>query len=194
MYLPMTMLALLATLNLNTVVSKYRFQSYGIILAVGLLLSLCTFQRNQVWSDPLTFYRDCAQKSPNKWRPMYNLGTNLGQRGLLEEAKTALEQAVVLRPDDSETHNQLANVFMMQQQTASAEKHYRLAIKHNPKNAEALYNLATILAAQNRYAEQKKVLEQFVQFAPFLNNSFSLPLPISSDKNNGRCTTSAPIR
>jgi hypothetical protein len=166
MYLPMTMLALLAVLNLNTVVSKYRFQSYGIIFAVGLLLSLGTFQRNQVWSDPLTFYRDCAQKSPNKWRPMYNLGTNLGQRGLLDEAKTALKQAAALRPDDSETHNQLANVLMLQKQTESAEEHYRLAVKHDPKNAEALYNLATLLGAQRRYAEQKEILEQFVQFAP----------------------------
>jgi hypothetical protein len=153
-------------LNLNTVVSKYRFQSYGIIFAVGLLLSLGTFQRNQVWSDPLTFYRDCAQKSPNKWRPMYNLGTNLGQRGLLDEAKTALKQAAALRPDDSETHNQLANVLMLQKQTESAEEHYRLAVKHDPKNAEALYNLATLLGAQRRYAEQKEILEQFVQFAP----------------------------
>ena len=97
---------------------------------------------------------------------MYNLGTNLGQRGLLGEAKTALEQAAVLRPDDSETHNQLANVLMMQKQMESAEVHYRLAVKYNPQNAEALFNLASILEAQHRYDEQKNVLEQFVQFAP----------------------------
>jgi type IV pilus assembly protein PilF len=97
---------------------------------------------------------------------MYNLGTNLGQRGLLDEAKMALKQAVALRPDDSETHNQLANVLMLQKQTDSAEEHYRMAVKHDPKNAEALYNLATLLGEQHQYSEQKEILEQFILYAP----------------------------
>lgn len=166
MYLPMTMLALLATLNLNPLSRKKELASYGTICVIGLLLSIGTFQRNQVWGDPLTFFRDCAQKSPNKWRAQYNLGTNLGKLGIVDEARMALQQAVAIRPDDSETHNQLANVFMMKEQNGGAEKHYRLAVEHNSGNAEALYNLSVLLSQQQRYSEQREVLEQFILHAP----------------------------
>lgn len=166
MYLPMTMLALLLTLNLGPLVKKYGRRSYAALLIIGLLLAVSTHQRNKDWGDPVTFFRDTAQKSPNKFRPQYNLGTNLGPLGMLQEAKTALEKAVQLRPKHSEAHNQLANIYIIEEQPAAAEQHYRLAVEHNPKNAEALFNLAGILASQGQHEEQREILEQFVLHAP----------------------------
>ena len=166
MYLPMTMLALLLALNLGPIVEKHAKTGYSAILVISLLLAVATYQRNLVWSDPVTFFQDAALKSPNKFRPQYNLGTNLGPMGMLQEAKTALEKAVQLKPNHSEAHNQLANVYMLDKQRDAAEKHYRLAIEHNEKNAEALFNLATILSTQRKYDEQRLVLEQFILYAP----------------------------
>jgi Tfp pilus assembly protein PilF len=51
-------------------------------------------------------------------------------------------------------------------QQKAAERHYRLAIEHNESNAEALYNLSMLLGSQRRYAEQKAMLEKFIQHAP----------------------------
>jgi hypothetical protein len=166
MYLPMTMLTLLAALTLGKLTQRYEPRSYLAIGIVGLLLSIGTYERNEVWGDPLAFYRDCAAKSPNKWRPQYNLGTHLGKLGLVDEARVTLERAVEIRHDDSETHNQLANVLAMQQQLDLAEEHYRLAVQYDAENAEALFNLASILGSQQRYAEQKEILEQFILHAP----------------------------
>jgi tetratricopeptide (TPR) repeat protein len=166
MYLPMTMLALMLPLNLGPSVKTHGGTVYAVLLIIGLFLATATYQRNEVWGDPVTFARDTAQKSPNKFRPQYNLGTSLGPLGMLEEAKTALEKAVELRPDHSEAHNQLANIYMLEKQQDAAEQHYRLAIEHDPKNAEALFNLAGLLAPQQRYGEQRKLLEQFIQHAP----------------------------
>jgi hypothetical protein len=166
MYMPMTMLALLVPLNLGPLVKQHGNIMYASLLIIGLLLATATYQRNQVWGDPVTFFRDAAYKSPNKFRPQYNLGTNLGPLGLLGEAKTALENAVELRPDHSEAHNQLANIYMLEKQQDAAEQHYRLAIEHDPKNAEALFNLAGLLESQQRHAEQRKILEQFILHAP----------------------------
>jgi tetratricopeptide (TPR) repeat protein len=166
MYQPMTMLALLLALNLGPLTKRYVRSSYAVLLTAGLFLATAAYQRNQVWGDPIAFIRDTAHKSPNKFRPQYNLGTTLGQRGMLQESRVALEQAVRLKPTHSEAHNQLGNIYLLGKEQLAAERQYNLAIEHNPKNAEALYNLSALLLQQQRYSEQREVLERFIEHAP----------------------------
>jgi len=166
MYLPMTMLALALALNPGTFRSWTGVSRYAVLMAIAMLLAMFTYERNRTWSDPITLYRDAAQKSPNKFRPQYNLGTEMGKRGRLDMALGALEQALTIKPTSSEAHNQLANVYLVQGVQPAAERHYRLAIEYDPSNAEALFNLANLLFVQRRYTEQRIVLEQFVLHAP----------------------------
>lgn len=166
MYLPMTMLMLGLATNLGSLANRYARGIYPALAVIGLVLATATYERNEVWREPLAFLRDTAQKSPGKWRPQYNLGSALGQQGMLVEARVALEKALRIRPDDSETHNQLANVFMRARQYRAAERHYRLAVEHDAENAEALYNLSMLLRSEGRFEEQRHFLEQFVRHAP----------------------------
>jgi tetratricopeptide (TPR) repeat protein len=145
MYMPMTMLALLVGLNLRPASTKHALTTYAILLVVGALLAASTYQHNLVWGEPLTFHRDIAAKSPGKFRPQYNLGTQLGQRGIL---------------------GQLGNVYLMTNQPLQAERHYSLAVEYDPNNAEALFNLARVLISQGRQREQREVLERFIEVAP----------------------------
>jgi tetratricopeptide (TPR) repeat protein len=85
-------------------------------------------------------------------KPRYNLGTQLGERGELTEAKVALERAIRIRPDSSLAHNQLANIYLLTNQPQPAEDHYRLAVEYDSENAEALFNLSNILMSQGRSA------------------------------------------
>ena len=165
MYLPMTMLAILIGLNSGPFMKNNRNIIYVAVIGVGLLLSYATYQRNTVWADPIVFLQDAARKSPDKFRPHYNLGTVLGKRGMIQESRVALERAVVLQPADAKAHNQLGNVYMYIKQLDLAEKQYRLAIQYDPEYGLALYNLSLILGSQQRYAEQKEVLQQFIEHA-----------------------------
>jgi hypothetical protein len=166
MYLPTTMLAVLLAMNPIPWMQSDRQASYIMIMGIGLLLSYATYQRNTVWGDPIAFLQDTAQKSPNKFRPHYNLGTELGIQGRIQQSRIALERAVALEPEHAQAHNQLGNVYMLMQLLERAEKHYRLAVKYDSEYAMALYNLSLILASQQRYEEQKEVLRQFVEHAP----------------------------
>jgi tetratricopeptide (TPR) repeat protein len=166
MYFPMTMLALLLALNVRPKNPARAFGSYTALLIVAALLAVATYQRNVVWGDPMSFHRDIAAKSPGKFRPQYNLGTELGKRGMFDEAAAALEQAVLIWPESSVAHNQIGNVYLMKSQPRQAEQHYRLAVQYDAQNAEALFNLASVLMSQGRYAEQREVLEQFIRVAP----------------------------
>ena len=166
MYFPMTMLALLLALNVRPAARGSAMASYAILLCAAALLAVSTYQRNVLWGDPVSFHRDVAEKSPAKFRPQYNLGTELGTRGMFDESRVALERSLSIRPDSSRAHNQLGNIYLMTSQPRQAERYYRLAVKHDPHNAEALFNLASVLMSQGRYGEQRDVLQQFIRVAP----------------------------
>jgi tetratricopeptide (TPR) repeat protein len=166
MYLPMTMLVLLVALNVPRSGTRLAMAGYMITLVVAGLLAVATYQRNQTWGDALVFHNDIAEKSPDEFRPHYNLATILGELGRIDEAKLAIERAISIDPDHSGAHNQLANVYLISHQPRSAERHYRLAVKHDPRNAEALFSLASVLQSQQRFDEQREVLEQFILHAP----------------------------
>jgi tetratricopeptide (TPR) repeat protein len=166
MYLPMTMLALLIAVNVRPAARRSSSAGYMVMLLAAALLAVTTYQRNLVWADALRFHRDVAAKSPEKFRPQYNLGTQLGQRGLFDEAKAALERAVRIWPESSIANNQLGNVYLMTKQPQRAERFYTLAVEYDGENAEALFNLAGVLMSQGRYSEQRELLERFIEVAP----------------------------
>ncbi len=166
MYLPMAFLVLLAT---NLLVDIVRRDRWPVLLLLPLLLvplSVASYQRNQVWSDPLRFLRDCATKSPNKFRPWYNLGTELGMAGLFSEAEPVLRHALKLKPGHSLAHNQLGNVYLMMGRPAAALRQYRYAVEADPQNFEALFNLATQYYIRGMRVQAVPLLRRFIAQAP----------------------------
>ncbi len=87
-------------------------------------------------------------------------------RGVLDEAKAALEQAIRIEPDSSFARNQLGNIYVLTGQPGLAEQYYRLAIEYDPENAEAVFNLARFLMSQGRQEEPRELLERFIRIAP----------------------------
>ncbi|MDH3673060.1 MAG: tetratricopeptide repeat protein [Gammaproteobacteria bacterium] len=166
MYLPMTMLAVLLTNILVDLKPHQRNAPLSVIVFVLPLLGYATYQRNVVWADPLVFHDDCARKSPNKFRPQYNLGTVLGMAGRYSEAQRALNRALALNPEHSEAHNQLANTYVLTGNTSLALSHYRRAVALNPGNAEAVFNLAQQLDSAGRLAEAVEGYRHFLTVAP----------------------------
>ena len=84
-YLP-TMFGILAIVALVFRYSKHALPAAIILSLVGALLCMWTFQRNRVWADEISLYRDTAVKSPGKARPQNNLGAALSRREQYEEA------------------------------------------------------------------------------------------------------------
>ena len=166
MYLPMTFLVLLIT---NLLVDFVRISRWLVLLLVSFLLaplSFANYERNRVWAEPLVFLRDCATKSPNKFRPWFNLGTELGMVGQFKEAEPVLLHALKLKPADSQAHNQLGNVYLMMGRQADAFLQYRHAVKADPKNHEAVFNLAVQYYMRGARSEAVRLFQQFITQAP----------------------------
>ncbi|MDX1607573.1 MAG: tetratricopeptide repeat protein, partial [Candidatus Competibacterales bacterium] len=118
------------------------------------------------WGDPLAFHYDNARKAPHKFRPQYNLATELGIRGRLDEAETYLERALAIDPDFSEAHNQLGNVYLLRGELDAAIRQYRRAVALQPRNAVAWYNLGQSLERRGDRAGAVHSYRRFLDTAP----------------------------
>jgi Flp pilus assembly protein TadD len=66
--------------------------------AVCLLLSVLTYQRCELWGDPVALWSDTAAKSPHKLRPRFQLAFAYYDTGRCAEAATNYEAASHLAP------------------------------------------------------------------------------------------------
>lgn len=64
--------------------------------------AVLTFQRNQVWASPLSLWQDSVAKSPNKYRPRFQLAYALYEVNHCQEAAQSYETASQLGPVDDQ--------------------------------------------------------------------------------------------
>jgi len=130
-----------------------------ILLVVTVLpLSAAAYQRNRVWKDEITLWRDVAGKSPFKARTHINLAFVSYNQGLTEEAVKEYRTALRLKPGIASVHNNLALVYYNQGRIDEAIEEYKVAIRLKPEIALAHLNLG--LAYSNKgYADE--AIEEF---------------------------------
>ena len=148
-YLPSMLVSLMAVALVYRHI-KPKWMGLGVVCAVVMVFSLWTYARNSMWSDEVTLWTDCVEKSPKKARPHYNLGAVIGRQGKLKEAMSHYTAALRIKPDYSEAHNNLGNALAGQGRLKEAIRHYSKALRINPRFAEAHNNLGNALANQGR--------------------------------------------
>jgi len=90
--------------------------------------------------------------------------------GQFKEAEPALLHALKLKPGHSQAHNQLGNVYLMMGHQADAFLQYQYAVKADPKNYEAVFNLAVQYYVRGVRSEAVRLFQQFItQAPPFFN-------------------------
>ena len=110
-------------------------------------------ERNQV-QDAAEFLISHAEtlRQEKKYAGMLMLcGTKLLQSGRFEQSTKLLEQAVLLRPDDIVSRNNLAIALIRQQKWNAAREHLQKAVAVDPSYIDAQMNLARIALQQADY-------------------------------------------
>jgi len=113
------------------------------LITIVVLLSIATIARNMVWRDEVELYHDVVQKSPNKYRPHFNLGEALTFRGSLVE-----------------------NKHLQASYDAEARIHFLEAIRLDPRKLDPHKYLANIYARTGNVPELIKMLESIMKIAP----------------------------
>ena len=103
----------------------------------------------------------------------YNLGAAYQAEGRLEEAASAYEQALKLRPGHVPAWTNLGAVRYAQGRLDDAAACYQRAIACGPSNAEANLNLGNVLRAQGRFGEAEAAYRRALGLNPRLVEAHS---------------------
>lgn len=94
----------------------------------------------------------------------FDEGLNLFQKKEYDKAKFKFEQDLVLNPKSENSYLYLSKIFNFQKKKKLEETNLESVILLNPKNEEAMYNLAKLRLEESDYIESKKLIEQLLIF------------------------------
>jgi Tfp pilus assembly protein PilF len=164
-YLP----SMLAILLVVTLVFRYLKPARGGVVAlcvIGTLFTVWTFERNKVWSDEISLYRDCIEKAPGKARPYNNLGAALLRGGSLAEAVEQFKSALRIKPDYVDAHYNLGYALSRQGNLEGGIDQFAETLRLDPNNLKALNNMGVALALQGRYGQAVNYFEAALKQNP----------------------------
>ena len=151
-YLP-SMLVCLLFIILGQRYIKLKWPGVVLICFITAVFSVWTYQRNNIWRDPVALWSDCVAKSPQKARPHYNLGLAFSRQGRGKEVIYHYLQALRIKPDFVKARYNLGNALEKQGRTEEAIEHFKETLRIKPDFVEAHINLGKALGKQGRTEE-----------------------------------------
>jgi tetratricopeptide (TPR) repeat protein len=145
-----------------------------ILTVLIVILSAATFNRNKVWKDELSLWKDSVEKSPDKFRPNYNVAEAYKKKGFSDEALEYYKKAYSINPRSYGLCNNIGNIYSEKQMWNDAEKFYTEALSIKPDYSKALNNLANVYFKKKDFVSAErfyiKAIEADAYYAdPVLN-------------------------
>jgi protein O-mannosyl-transferase len=156
MFLPFVGLALAAG-GCALLLIRNRVRIPAALTAAALtILAVCawgTHQRNRVWRDEESLWRDVASKSPRNGRGLMNYGLTLMAKAQNAEALSYFQRALEFTPNYFILEINLAIVYGELHQDADAERHFRRAMQLAPNDEQPPFYYGRWLMTRGRIAE-----------------------------------------
>ncbi len=126
-------------------------------------LAAITWNQVQIWRDADTLWRYALEVDPDCARCRNNLGTTLGNRGLLPQAIEQFERALAIRPHFPDAHRNLGLALLLAGEPAKAGAHLERALSEAPEDQDARAYLGEALLQQGKPAEAILHLERVIR-------------------------------
>jgi Tfp pilus assembly protein PilF len=115
---------------------------------------------------------------------LYKFGLEAMQVGLFDEAKSALERAVQLKPKEPSYLLALGIAWLRKTNLFEAEKIFRRVLVLEPNNAQAQLHLGYVLLNQKKYAEARPWLEKSARASAPIPEVFYYLGLVAQEQNN----------
>jgi protein O-mannosyl-transferase len=137
-----------------------------ILVAIALVNTALTYQRNKVWKNEYTLWSDCLAKSPNKARVNNEIGTAYSELGKYEQAIEHLNKAINLNKNYAEPYYNRGTVYgqLGQYQRTIDDCSEAVRLKHDYVNA--YNNRGNAYAALGLYQEAIKNYSETIRLMP----------------------------
>jgi len=121
----------------------------------------------------------------NNWRYHHGLGMAYSLHGQLGEAEKSLNQALVINPNSSETHNLLGSIYVDLKKYEEAVGHFKKVImdKSYPQPEFPYFNLGLCRIQQGRDEEAIAAFGRVIQIAPEFYRAYVAIGDIYRDRN-----------
>ena len=131
-----------------------RIAAAGVVL---LPLTIAAWVQTRYWRNSHTLFAHAIEVTENNWLAYNHLATALAARGKLEEALSAAQRSVEIRPTYAIGHFNLANTFWKANRPAEALREYDEATRLKSDFAQAWNNAGVLLVELGEYdqAEQR---------------------------------------
>jgi Tfp pilus assembly protein PilF len=114
----------------------------AIVVVLTASLTALTIARNRVWQSELALWTDAAEKSPQKARPLDNVGVALFARGDAHGAIAFYERALRADPGHVKAYFNLGEALQATGDCAAAIPYYEWFLRWEPRYPDTYRNLA----------------------------------------------------
>jgi tetratricopeptide (TPR) repeat protein len=175
-FIPYIGLTFAFVFGLNYLIQKYFFKSIkrkSIQTVIGILIIIFlganTYgvrERNKIWKDDLSLWKDASLKSPNNGRGLMNYGLALMEKGDYNNAEKYFNKGLLLNPNYSSLYINLGIVNNAKGNKTQAEKHFKKAIELLPLSHKNLFFYGRFLVNDGRVKEGEKFLLNTLKISP----------------------------
>ena len=142
----------------------------NIILVISIFVSIIfsglTIQRNKIWASEVLLWNDTVNKSPQKIRPVINLGHAYTTAGNVDLAIKYFEKALALNPNIFATNYNLGNLYLKRGGEEDALRLLQTAALIRPKIPETHELLGEIYLKRKQIELAEFHLKRAVEIKP----------------------------
>ncbi len=149
---------------------KYQLKKIYISIGIASLLLLYgfgTYQRNEVWNNDETLWKDVTIKSPKNGRGLMNYGITLMAKGEYNSAEKYFLKALEITPFYHTLFINLGILYNAKENNIKAEEYFKKAVKHGENFSNSWFYYGKFLSENSRKNEAIDNLEIAMKLSPY---------------------------
>lgn len=151
----------------------YGYMDKIIFLIFFISLSFLGFQRNTIWKNEYTIWKDVTFKSPGRGTPHINMGNAYIRRGVLDRAEKEFLLAREINELDARAHSGLGAVYFQKGLLDEAIKIYQFITTGKPDFAPGHNNLGVVYMEKGLLDEAIKEFKITMRLDPYFPDAYS---------------------
>ncbi len=156
----------LVTVTVLSMLIRQKTILLGLFVCMIAVLSMVSFERNQVWKDRITLWEDVVKKSPGKMRGYVSLGMAYMKDHRYAEAMRVFSKGISVNPEEYRNYIFRGDTYYALGKNDEALNDFNKAIAIKPKLSLIYTKRAKVYKEQKNYEAAFIDLQRAISFQP----------------------------